>query len=305
VTDRLARRSTVAYAGRMSSRPTPWSDPVGPFRSDQIHEGDHYELSDGHAIHCMTAGRRHGGAHAAGAMTLATAAATPQQTGIDVGVSFNDRKNLRAPDIVVGLELDAPGWAGDAPPLAVEYADAGQDEAELQQKIVELLALGTRQIWVVRLTGPLRVEVYQPDAPMRLVDADGELAAPGILLQAVPVRALIDHEIAVEATLHNILARKGYRDLAEVRAEGHSAGVAEGVAQGIVQGVAQGVSEGVARHNAESCAHARALLRAHHADRGWTLSPALQARLDGCDDLPTLMRWLTQVGAADVEAALR
>ncbi len=43
----------------------------------------------------------------------------------------------------------------------VEYADTGQDEADLATKIQELLAAGTRHIWVVRLTGPRRVEIHE------------------------------------------------------------------------------------------------------------------------------------------------
>ena len=67
------------------------------------------------------------------------------------------------------------------PPLAVEYADRGQDEAELQAKLGELLERGIQYIWVVRLTGPLRVEVYSPGQKMQIVPADGELRAPGVL----------------------------------------------------------------------------------------------------------------------------
>lgn len=92
----------------------------------------------------------------------------------------------------VGLDLDMPGWSGKAPPLAIEYAGAGQDEDELARKIGELHGLGTRAIWVVRLTGPLRVEIHEPGVAVRLVDADGTLTAPGILANEVPVRALID-----------------------------------------------------------------------------------------------------------------
>ena len=176
--------------GGMSTRP--WSDPVGPFRADQIHEGSHYELSQGHAIHCMTAGGRHGSAHIAGGAVIDTDPGLKQQAGIDVGIAWNEGKNLRAPDIVAGMDLRAPGWAKEAPPLAVEYADAGQDEGELREKIAELLAFGTRMIWVVRLTGPLRVEVHEPGVAVRVVDGDGELHARGILQNPVPVRALID-----------------------------------------------------------------------------------------------------------------
>jgi hypothetical protein len=38
--------------------------------------------------------------------------------------------------------------------LAVEYAGKGQDEEELQEKSADMLAHGTKLIWVVRLLGP-------------------------------------------------------------------------------------------------------------------------------------------------------
>src|SRR5690606_577533 len=132
--------------------------------------------------------------------------------------------------IVVGTDGTQPGWATEAPPLAVEYADVGQSEADLQQKIGELLAIGTRILWVVRLVGPLRVEVYEPGVPVRTVGADGVLVAEGILQNPVPVRALVDREMALETTLHNILGRLGYRDLAHVREEAHAEGEARGEA---------------------------------------------------------------------------
>lgn len=248
---------------------------MGPFRADQIHDGDHYELSEGHAIHCMTAGGHHSNAHSAGHLVVATAAVDPRQTGIDAGLAWNNGKNLRAPDLSVGLDLERPGWATTAPPLAIEYAGTGQNEDELTSKIAELLEFGTRMIWVVRLTGPLRVEIHEPGVPPRIVDADGTLTAPGILERDVPVRALIDPEMAVETALHNILAKKGYRSLEAVREEGR-------------------------------LDQARTILRIQLAARGWTLPAPLDARITACTDLPTLMRWLTQVAVAtDVEAALR
>lgn len=280
----LAPRGRAAYPAGMAGHPR-WSDPTGPFRADQIHEGDHYELSQGHAIHCMTAGERHGSAHAAGVLTIATAAIVPKETGIDVGVAWNEGKNLRAPDLSSGRPLTKPGWASEAPPLAIEYASTGQDEEDLTAKIAELIALGTRIVWVVRLTGPLRVEVHEPGVPVRVVDADGALAAPGVLEREVPVRALIDPDAALETALHNILAKKGYRNLDAVREEGREQGREQGLEQ--------------------SRERLREVLRVQLAARGWTLSPSLVDRVAGAD-LPTLARWLMQSAtASDVEAALR
>lgn len=201
-----------------------YSEP-GPFRADQIREGDPYELSNGHPVLCMGAGGRHAGKNTEGAKVISTDPAV-SSTGVDAAYTFNDGKNLRAPDISVGVP-DEPGWIHGAPPLAVEYADTGQDEKELQAKIAELLGQGTRYIWVVRLVGPLRVEVYEPGKALRLVGAEDELTAPGVLANAVPVRALVDAEASNAATLRNLLNRQGYESLEGVKAEESRRAVAD------------------------------------------------------------------------------
>lgn len=270
---------------------------MGPFRADQIHEGSHYELSQGHAIHCMTAGGRHGSTHLLGGAVITSDPGLTQPAGVDVGIEWNDGKNLRAPDIVAGIDLHAPGWAKQAPPLAVEYADGGQDELELREKITELLEFGTRMIWVVRLTGPRRVEVHEPGQPVRVVHGDGELLAPGILQNPVPVRALFDHDAALDATLRNLLAREGYASLDAVREDG--------VKQGREEGREAGREEGKRETHRQALDTARAALRGHLDVRGFTLTPLLAARIDTCQDLATIMRWLTRAAvSASPEAAL-
>ncbi len=90
----------------------------------------------------------------------------------------------------------------------------------MQKKIVELLRCGTRLVWVVRLTGPRRVEVHAPGEAMRAVFPGGVLAAPGLLKNAVPIEALYDREAAHRHTLRNLLQREGYEDLEAVKSEG-------------------------------------------------------------------------------------
>lgn len=192
----------------------------GPFRADQIREGDPYELSDGHAIYCAPAGNRHGATQNAGASALASDPTVDGHVAIDVGIAFNDNKNLRAPDLIVtDPSPPQPGWLRSVPPLAVEYADIGQDEAELTTKISELLTLGVRYIWVVRLSGPLRVEVHVPNEPMRIVRADDTLTAPGVLKNPIPVRALVDPAASAAVTLRNLLQRHGYDSIADIQAK--------------------------------------------------------------------------------------
>lgn len=202
----------------------------GPFRADQIRPGEPYELSNGHRIQCLPTGQRGGRANLTGAAVLESDPAVVS-AGIDVGYS-DEPGRLRAPDVSVGNVANEPGWAKNAPPLAVEYADRGQDQQELKDKLAELLAGGAKHVWVVRLTGPRRVEVHEPHKAMRLAFPGELLTAPGILKNAVAVEELYDRDAAHEAVLRNILQRKGYENLDAVRAEGVADGVAEGKAEG-------------------------------------------------------------------------
>jgi hypothetical protein len=207
----------------------------GPFRADQLRSGDPYELSNGHPIHCLPTGSRGGKATSVGDGVLASDPAV-QDVGVDIGFSPSPEV-LRAPDLSVGAMPDQPGWVHGAPPLAVEYADTGQDEAELHIKIQELFAAGTRHVWVVRLTGPRRVEVHQPGQRLRIMNPGEPLEAPGILANPVPVEALYDREAARGVIFRNLLQRQGYASLEDVRAEGEVLGRAEGELQGLRRAV--------------------------------------------------------------------
>jgi Uma2 family endonuclease len=190
----------------------------GPFRADQLNPDDPYELSRGHAIHCMPTGGRGARAAGAGAKALGSDPAVVE-LGLDAGYS-PDPGTLRAPDISVGPIRNEPGWIPGVPPLAVEYADTGQDEEQLALKIADLLAAGTQLVWVVRLTGPRRIEVHAPGKPVRLANPGERLEAPGILANPVPVEALYDPKASAEVASRNELERLGYASLDAVRAEG-------------------------------------------------------------------------------------
>lgn len=257
----------------------------GPFRADQIRDGDPYELSDGHAIRCMTAGERHARANLEGGRVLATDPAVNGAVGVDAGFSFNGDRNLRAPDLSVGVGT-RPGWMRTAPPLAVEYCDTGQDEVQLQQKVREMLEAGTQIFWVVRLTGTIHVEVHTHDEPMRTFGIEDELSAPGILRNAVPVRALVDAGAANAATLRNLLNAEGYDSLDAVRAEGEIRGERRGLQEGERQAQLRGIV---------------AVLQT----RGFKVAEHHLARLQACQDPAQLGRWLVQsVTATSADAAL-
>lgn len=193
----------------------------------QLREGDPYELSEGQLIECLPTGPRGGTSTVRGGAVLDSDPAAAM-TGRDVGFELGPR-TMRAPDVSVGdFADDTKGFAKAVPALALEYADSGQDEADLRVKIGQLFAAGTRLVWVVRLVGQKHVEVFEPGLPVRRVDAGGFLSAPGILANAVPAESLWDREAAHEATLRNLLQRRGFESLEHVREAGVEAGLVEG-----------------------------------------------------------------------------
>jgi Uma2 family endonuclease len=246
----------------------------GPFRVDQLRPGDPYELSNGHPIFCAPTGKDGGQAVMLGAEVIGSDP-DAEEAGVDTGFAL-DEKTLRAPDVAVGGIRDEPGWAKEGPPkLAIEYAGKGQDETELQRKIEELLAAGTLQVWVVRLLGKRHVEAYRRGrAPERKMPGE-MLVAEGVLRNPVPVEALFHREAAHEQTLRNLLQRRGYASLDEVRAEGRQEGRQEG----------------------RIAALREALLTLLDA-RGLKMGGTIARRIGRCSDERQLMTWTQRAGRA-------
>jgi hypothetical protein len=244
---------------------------LGPWTADMIKPGEPYEISNGYRIECMSTGQRGSLSNLAGGIALDTDPTAPR-AGVDPGISPVPPL-LRAPDIGVGGLANAPGWSSTAPPLFVEYADVGQDEDKLDDKIEQLFKWGTRFIWVVRMNGPRRVEVHERGNHMRIVGPSGVLRAPGILKNPVPIDALYDRDAAHEQALTNLLQRKGYENLDAVKAEGLVA--------------------------------MRSALRLVLKSRKLAVSAEDDARIDACNDLATLQRWhAAAIDAPTVEHAL-
>ncbi len=265
------------------------------FEADEIRDGDGYELSGGYPIRCLPTGGRGSDAAATGAAVLKS---DPQVDSAGVETGYSPAPDtLRAPDVAVGNVPREPGWVKGVPPLAVEYADTGQDEADLKVKIQELLAAGTDFVWVVRLTGPRRIEVHESGHKMRVLRPGEELQAPGILKNPVPVDALYDWEVGQEITLRNLLQRHGYASLDAVRAEGEAAGRAEGEAAGRAEGEAAGRAEG----EVEAL---RGSIFDVLAARDLTVGDDARAEIASCQDAAILRRWLRQAVTAGSTAEL-
>ena len=251
----------------MARSPRPVGEPPGPFRSGHLTPKSEYELSNGHPVRCLPTGNHGGEAQTWGAAVIASDPAV-ERAGVDVGYSPTPEM-LRAPDVSVIPGARGKGWVHGVPPLAIEYADSGQDEDALREKIAELLAAGTRHLWVVRLGMDQRVEVYRPGGAMRVARPGEDLEAEGVLSRPVPVAALFDASAAAPVVLDNLLRRAGYDGLDALKAEGRVEGRAEGAADA-----------------------SRAALRALLARRGVTLTPDQEARLAAERDPATLQGWL-------------
>lgn len=228
-----ARRVSIARLGE------------GPFYADLLRDGDGYELSLGHAIICEPSGKDHTRPHLVGSLPLASDPAV-RDGGVEAGHALGP-KTLRAPDISIGDLGEGEGtWSTVAPPLAVEYAARGQVGPDLRRKIKEFLSSGTRFVWVVRLVGPRRVEVYKQGEPVQIKRPGERLMAPGVLKNALPVEALYDRDASFEHTLKNLLERKGYvGGLDAVRAEAQRKGRVEGRVEGRAKGKAEGLRRAV------------------------------------------------------------
>nr|VFJ62349.1 MAG: Putative restriction endonuclease [Candidatus Kentron sp. DK] len=267
----------------------------GSFTVDQIREGERYELSDGHRIYCAPAGESHSRRNLSGGALL-DSDPDVEWAGVDAGFSPNPR-TMRAPDVSVAPPPPRKkGWISGAPPLAVEYADEGQDEAALETKIQELLAAGTRYIWVARLTGPYRVEVHTRNKPMRLLSITDMLEAPGILRNRIPVRALFDRTEAHRVTLKNLLQREGYDDIDAILQEGFEKGVEKGIEKGKIEGKAEGRLEGEAKGRVVGKIEAILDLLAL---RAVDVDPKTRERIRNCHDLAQLDAWFAKAVLAD------
>ncbi len=207
----------------------------GPFRVEHLPDGSSYELSEGHPIQCLPTGANGTGPNLRGGFVLDTDPAAPP-AGVDAGIALSGQ-TLRAPDVAVGIGPEQRGWSTTVPPLAVEYAAEGQDNADLLKKIDEFLTAGTRWVWVVRLTGPRRVEVHERGVPVRVVPQGENLEAPGLLKNAVPVEALFDRRASHEVALRNLVQQRGYDSFEDAMLKNREAGLEQGLKEGREEGL--------------------------------------------------------------------
>jgi Uma2 family endonuclease len=155
-------------------------------------DGNRYELVKGELINMGNSGALHGYI----AIILSAALfglVTSRKLGVllDSSTAFTMKNgNKRSPDIAFfakerlqGLEELPTGFLEGAPDLVVEIFSLGSTIAEIEDKIVEYFANGTRLLWVIS-PGQHYVLVYRSGyEPQRLLTSgdflEGEEVVPG------------------------------------------------------------------------------------------------------------------------------
>jgi Uma2 family endonuclease len=155
-------------------------------------DGNCYELAKGELINLGNSGALHG--YIAIILSAALfALVTSRKLGVllDSSTAFTMKNgNKRSPDIAFfakerlqGLEELPTGFLEGAPDLVVEILSLGSTIAEIEDKIVEYFANGTRLLWVIS-PGQHYVLVYRSGyEPQRLLTSgdflEGEEVVPG------------------------------------------------------------------------------------------------------------------------------
>ncbi len=152
-------------------------------------EGVRGELIRGVLCETMPTGQEHG-AIAANLSFELLSHIRPRRLGIvttsDSGVLLErDPDTVREPDVAFfsnarGATQPTPKYAEQVPDLVVEIVSPGDDSDNVFNKARMWLSFGARLVWVVQ-PGTRSVEVHRSDAPMAVLDEDGELDGLDVL----------------------------------------------------------------------------------------------------------------------------
>ena len=109
------------------------------------------------------------------------------RVGVEIGYLVSlDPDTVRAPDVSFTLGLrgegrgQRPGFVPGAPDIAIEVVSPGDTAAELEQKVGEYLAAGSRRVWVV-YPSSRRVMVHHTDGTAMSYSDDAAIEDPELL----------------------------------------------------------------------------------------------------------------------------
>ena len=109
------------------------------------------------------------------------------RVGVEIGYLVSlDPDTVRAPDVSFTLGLRGEGrvqqrgFVPGAPDIAIEVVSPGDTAAELEQKVGEYLAAGSRRVWVV-YPSSRRVTVHRTDGTAMSYSGDAAIEDPELL----------------------------------------------------------------------------------------------------------------------------
>ena len=190
-------RKITATTGRKITAAEFWAMPEDP--------GHRYELVDGELID-MDGAPRHGNVAAEIAWLFKAYvknAALPMEVGVSTGFQMTPY-TLRFPDVHVttwarmaAYDEDAGGFPHFAPDVAIEVISPGNRPADLERKIAEYFANGTRVVWLA-YPGERIVTVRRPGMPEQVYAGDAMLYGapeiPGFACRVSEIFAVLDRQ---------------------------------------------------------------------------------------------------------------
>jgi Uma2 family endonuclease len=92
---------------------------------------------------------------------------------------------LRGPDVAFVRaervpEVPDEGWAEFGPDLAIEIVSPSDTARQIDRKVHQYLAAGTRAVWIV-YPDTQSVQIFEPNGVARVIEAEGLLASPHAL----------------------------------------------------------------------------------------------------------------------------
>ncbi len=190
-------RKITTTTGRKITAAEFWAMPEDP--------GHRYELVDGELID-MDGAPRHGSITGEIHLLLRlhiVATGLPLTAGVATGFQMSPH-TLRFPDVHVttwtrmaAYDEDAGGFPHFAPDVSVEVISPGNRPADLERKIAEYFANGTRVVWLA-YPGERIVTVRRPGIPEQVYAGDamlyGEPEIPGFACRVSEIFAVLDRQ---------------------------------------------------------------------------------------------------------------
>jgi len=104
---------------------------------------------------------------------------------------------LRGPDVAFVraerlAEVPEDGWPEFGPDLAIEIVSPSDTARQIDRKVHQYLAAGTRAVWIV-YPDTRSIHVYEPQGVARVVGLDGMISSPAALPGLeLPVQAIFE-----------------------------------------------------------------------------------------------------------------